>query len=175
MQFERVSGRDPESGTDRMVHQLRHTFATKILKEGLTLNDVRLLLGYPSIQTTQRYQHLESSDVSPKAVNFQFQHVVEVQSENHELIRGRKFAPSSPFLGPGEILCDRRECNSLLRRERVVQITHVVFVQTLIRSVSEIISELAHCKKRLFELFRQPQSQCKMDTTEEVEVHRLEV
>jgi site-specific recombinase XerD len=43
-------------------------FATKMLKEGMTLNDVRLLLGHASIQTTQRYQHLESSDVSPKAV-----------------------------------------------------------------------------------------------------------
>jgi hypothetical protein len=34
----------------------------------MTLNDVRLLLGHASIQTTQRYQHLESNDVSPKAV-----------------------------------------------------------------------------------------------------------
>lgn len=57
-----------KSGIDRTVHQLRHTFATKMLKEGMTLNDVRLLLGHASIQTTQRYQHLESSDVSPKAV-----------------------------------------------------------------------------------------------------------
>ncbi len=39
-----------------------------MLKEELTLNDLRLLLGHSSIQTTQRYQHLESSDVSPKAV-----------------------------------------------------------------------------------------------------------
>lgn len=57
-----------KSGIDRSVHQLRHTFATKMLKEGLTLNDVRLLLGHASIQTTQRYQHLESNDVSPRAV-----------------------------------------------------------------------------------------------------------
>jgi integrase len=57
-----------KSGIDRTVHQLRHTFATKMLKEGMTLNDVRLLLGHASIQTTQRYQHLESNDVSPKAV-----------------------------------------------------------------------------------------------------------
>ena len=39
-----------------------------MLKAGMTLNDVRLLLGHASIQTTQRYQHLESNDVSPKAV-----------------------------------------------------------------------------------------------------------
>lgn len=57
-----------KAGVDRTVHQLRHTFATKMLKEGMTLNDVRLLLGHASIQTTQRYQHLESNDVSPKAV-----------------------------------------------------------------------------------------------------------
>ena len=57
-----------KSGVDHSVHRLRHTFATNILKEGMTLNDVRLLLGHASIQTTQRYQHLESNDVSPKAV-----------------------------------------------------------------------------------------------------------
>lgn len=57
-----------KSGVDRSVHKLRHTFATKLLKEGLSLNDVRLLLGHASIQTTQRYQHLESNDISPKAV-----------------------------------------------------------------------------------------------------------
>lgn len=39
-----------------------------MLKEGLTLNDGRLLLGHSSIQTTRDYQHLGSSDASPKAV-----------------------------------------------------------------------------------------------------------
>lgn len=37
-----------------------------MLKEGLSLNDVRLLLGHASIRTTLRYQHLESNDVSPE-------------------------------------------------------------------------------------------------------------
>ena len=50
------------------VHILRHTFATKMLKAGMTLNDVRVLLGHSSIQTTLRYGHLEASDASPKAV-----------------------------------------------------------------------------------------------------------
>jgi len=34
----------------------------------MTLNDVRVLLGHSSIQTTSRYGHLEASDASPKAV-----------------------------------------------------------------------------------------------------------
>jgi integrase len=50
------------------VHTLRHTFATKMLKAGMTLNDVRVLLGHSSMQTTLRYGHLEASDASPKAV-----------------------------------------------------------------------------------------------------------
>jgi site-specific recombinase XerD len=39
-----------------------------MLKAGMTLNDVRVLLGHSSIQTTLRYDHLEASDASPKAV-----------------------------------------------------------------------------------------------------------
>lgn len=56
------------SGVPYSVHTLRHTFATKMLKAGMTLNDVRVLLGHSSIQTTLRYGHLEASDASPKAV-----------------------------------------------------------------------------------------------------------
>jgi len=56
------------AGITYSVHALRHTFATKMLKAGMTLNDVRLLLGHSSIQTTLRYGHLEASDASPKAV-----------------------------------------------------------------------------------------------------------
>jgi integrase len=56
------------AGVPYSVHTLRHTFATKMLKAGMTLNDVRVLLGHSSIQTTLRYGHLEASDASPKAV-----------------------------------------------------------------------------------------------------------
>ena len=56
------------AGLPYTVHTLRHTFATKMLKAGMTLNDVRVLLGHSSIQTTLRYGHLEASDASPKAV-----------------------------------------------------------------------------------------------------------
>lgn len=57
------------SGVPYTVHTLRHTFATKMLKAGMTLNDVRVLLGHSSMQTTLRYGHLEASDASPKAVS----------------------------------------------------------------------------------------------------------
>jgi site-specific recombinase XerD len=66
-----------KSGVSSSVHKLRHAYATKMLKAGMTLNDVRLLLGHSSIQTTQRYQHLESNDVSPRAVSILNQQNVE--------------------------------------------------------------------------------------------------
>ena len=55
-------------GIPYTVHHLRHTFATKLLKAGMTLKAVKELLGHKSITTTMRYDHLEASDVSPKAV-----------------------------------------------------------------------------------------------------------
>jgi site-specific recombinase XerD len=54
-----------KAGINSTVHKLRHAYATKMLKAGMTLNDVRLLLGHSSIQTTQRYQHLESQHRLP--------------------------------------------------------------------------------------------------------------
>jgi integrase len=56
-----------KAGIKKTVHHIRHGFAMKMLKAGMTLNDVRVLLGHKNIQTTMKYQHLESSDVSPKA------------------------------------------------------------------------------------------------------------
>jgi site-specific recombinase XerD len=56
------------AGVPYTVHTLRHTFATKMLKAGITLNDVRVLLGHSSMQTTLRYGHLEALDASPKGV-----------------------------------------------------------------------------------------------------------
>ena len=71
-----------DSGVPYTVHTLRHTFATKMLKAGLTLNDVRVLLGHSSIQTTLRYGHLEASDASPKAVAIlNEQHVAQNRSK----------------------------------------------------------------------------------------------
>jgi site-specific recombinase XerC len=61
-----------------------------MLKVGMTLNDVRLLLGHSSIQTTQRYQHLESNDVSPKAVSILNQQNVERNRSKLKIVGGKK-------------------------------------------------------------------------------------
>lgn len=70
------------AGLPYSIHTLRHTFATKMLKAGMTLNDVRVLLGHSSINTTLRYGHLEANDASPKAVAIlNQQHVVQSRAK----------------------------------------------------------------------------------------------
>jgi integrase len=64
-------------GIPHTVHTLRHTFATKLLKAGMTLLEVKELLAHSSIATTQRYAHLEVSHASPKAVAIINQQTVE--------------------------------------------------------------------------------------------------
>ena len=40
------------------IHDLRHTYASKLVNNGVPLYDVQALLGHSSIKTTQRYAHL---------------------------------------------------------------------------------------------------------------------
>lgn len=55
-------------GIPHTAHHIRHGFATKLLKKGMTLRELKELLVHKNVETTMRYSHLEASDVSPKAV-----------------------------------------------------------------------------------------------------------
>jgi integrase len=53
--------------SDCTVHTLRHTHATRLIQNGLTVYEVMEILGHADIKTTMRYAHLEQQDVSSKA------------------------------------------------------------------------------------------------------------
>ena len=52
---------------DCTIHTLRHTHATRLVQNGLSIYEVRSVLGHTDIKTTMRYAHLESADVTEKA------------------------------------------------------------------------------------------------------------
>jgi integrase len=54
--------------SDVSWHTLRHTFASRLLQNGMTLFEVKELLGHSDIQSTMVYSHLEQKQTSRKAV-----------------------------------------------------------------------------------------------------------
>ena len=52
---------------DAKPHSLRHSFATRLIEEGVPAETVRILLGHASIKTTQGYLHL--TEASRKKLN----------------------------------------------------------------------------------------------------------
>jgi site-specific recombinase XerD len=49
------------------IHDLRHSFASALVNEGVPLFDVQELLGHSSIKTTQRYAHLSKERLQASA------------------------------------------------------------------------------------------------------------
>jgi integrase len=52
---------------DVRLHDLRHTFASLLVNQGVSLYEVQKLLGHSSIQMTQRYAHLEPDRLHRRA------------------------------------------------------------------------------------------------------------
>lgn len=52
---------------DCSAHTLRHTHATRLIQNGLSLYEVKEILGHADIKTTMRYAHIEQRSVSIKA------------------------------------------------------------------------------------------------------------
>jgi integrase len=49
------------------VHTLRHTLASRLVQNGMSVYEVREILGHSDIKTTMRYAHLEQRQVTSKA------------------------------------------------------------------------------------------------------------
>jgi integrase len=52
---------------DCRVHTLRHTHASRLIQNGMSVYEVREILGHSDIKTTMRYAHLEQRQVASKA------------------------------------------------------------------------------------------------------------
>jgi integrase len=52
---------------DCKIHTLRHTHASRLVQNGMSVYEVREILGHSDIKTTMRYAHLESRQVTSKA------------------------------------------------------------------------------------------------------------
>jgi len=52
---------------DFHIHDLRHTCASRLVQNGMSLYEVAQMLGHVDVQTTQRYAHLENRDIGRRA------------------------------------------------------------------------------------------------------------
>jgi len=70
---------------DLRFHDLRHTFASRLVKAGVDLITVRDLLGHFSVQLTQRYTH-SSRDQKQQAVDILAQRTVKAHKNREDLL-----------------------------------------------------------------------------------------
>lgn len=52
---------------DCSIHTLRHTHASRLIQNGMSIYEVKEILGHSDIKTTMRYAHLEQKNVSFRA------------------------------------------------------------------------------------------------------------
>jgi len=52
---------------DCRIHTLRHTHASRLIQNGMSVYEVREVLGHTDIKTTMRYAHLETKTITTKA------------------------------------------------------------------------------------------------------------
>jgi len=53
--------------SDCTIHTLRHTHASRLIQNGISIYEVKEILGHADIKTTMRYAHLEQQEVSVRA------------------------------------------------------------------------------------------------------------
>jgi integrase len=68
---------------DCTIHTLRHTHATRLIQNGLSVYEVQTVLGHSDPKTTMRYAHLEAAKVTQKARDT----IERIQSERQLLNR----------------------------------------------------------------------------------------
>ncbi len=72
-----------EAGLEKVrLHDLRHTYASRLVSDGVSLHIVGRLLGHTQPQTTARYAHLD--DEALRRATNSFAKVVEVEAERGE-------------------------------------------------------------------------------------------
>ena len=71
------------SGVDFHAHELRHTYATLMIKQGVNLIDLKHLMGHASVTTTEIYTHRDIA------------HLAEVQAPNSPLLLLHKLERSA--------------------------------------------------------------------------------